>query len=104
MQPYRAARVGRSHAARRLRRRRADVRPHGGDGSPFEDVSSSDLGSLTLAPSAVGGGRTYEKISAGLVHTCGLTAGGAAYCWGINDTGALGREQSGPFSPIPIAV
>ena len=34
-------------------------------------------------PVAVTGGLTFELLTAGANHTCGLTAAGVAYCWGI---------------------
>jgi alpha-tubulin suppressor-like RCC1 family protein len=36
------------------------------------------------------GGLALTTISAGLFHTCGLTADGATYCWGQNIRGAVG--------------
>src|SRR2546429_8407999 len=33
---------------------------------------------------------TLTAVSAGWSHTCGLTAAGAAYCWGQNGSGRLG--------------
>ncbi|MBW8772206.1 MAG: hypothetical protein JF590_02755 [Gemmatimonadetes bacterium] len=41
-------------------------------------------------PAAVLGGLKWKVISAGFGHTCGVTAGGAAYCWGANESGQLG--------------
>jgi alpha-tubulin suppressor-like RCC1 family protein len=29
-------------------------------------------------------------VSAGTNHTCGVTTGNVAYCWGLNDFGQLG--------------
>ena len=31
------------------------------------------------------------QVSDGFVHTCALSASGAAYFWGYNDAGAVGR-------------
>lgn len=42
-------------------------------------------------PVLVSGGQTFVQIDAGLAHTCGVTATGAAWCWGFNDAGQLGN-------------
>lgn len=54
-------------------------------------------------PSAVSGGLTFAKVSAGLVHTCGLTTRGAAYCWGRNLDGQVG-DGSTAQRTTPVAV
>lgn len=43
-------------------------------------------------PVAVQGGLALTQVIAGgfIGHTCGLTASGAAHCWGENEVGALG--------------
>ena len=33
---------------------------------------------------------TFTEIQAGGALTCGLTAGGTEYCWGLNQSGQLG--------------
>jgi alpha-tubulin suppressor-like RCC1 family protein len=33
---------------------------------------------------------TFMSLAAGLVHSCALTTGGDAYCWGRNTYGQLG--------------
>jgi alpha-tubulin suppressor-like RCC1 family protein len=57
-------------------------------------------------PTAISGARTYESISAGALHTCAVTATGAAYCWGANESGELGNGTSGAnaFSLVPVPV
>ncbi len=54
-------------------------------------------------PVPVAGGRTYTAIAAGDYHTCAIAVGGAAYCWGANDFGALGSGDSASHS-TPTAV
>ena len=41
-------------------------------------------------PVKIGGGITFASISSGRRHSCGVTAGGAAYCWGSNVLGPFG--------------
>jgi len=46
---------------------------------------------------------TYRLVTAGADHTCGIAAGGVAYCWGDNGSGQLGSGEE-RSSPIPVAV
>ncbi len=46
-----------------------------GTGQPESDWS--------LQPNAVAGGLTFTSIGAGSLHTCGGTADGGVYCWGV---------------------
>jgi YD repeat-containing protein len=66
-------------------------------------VGDGTTGTPALTPVAVAGGLTFEQLSAGLIHTCGLTAAGAAYCWGNNDYGQLG-DGAGISRSTPVAV
>ena len=66
-------------------------------------------GEATIAP--VLGGLSFVRLSAGFHNTCGLTATGAAYCWGTNDAGQIGMgfatfDPNEPdwFNPAPVAV
>jgi alpha-tubulin suppressor-like RCC1 family protein len=61
----------------------------------------------------VTGGLAFGTVSAGQDHTCGVTRGPAAYCWGDNQVGQLGAGTStGPelcsfgtaCSTQPVAV
>jgi alpha-tubulin suppressor-like RCC1 family protein len=51
----------------------------------------------------VTGGVRFAAVAAGYYHSCGLTALGAAYCWGYNGTGLLG-DGTRTDSSVPVKV
>jgi hypothetical protein len=65
-------------------------------------------------PILVAGGLTFARVSASpWEHSCGVTTGGAAYCWGSNGSGQLGTDSPTdlcgyptPYacSRVPVAV
>jgi len=57
-------------------------------------------------PVAVAGGLTFQSFSLSKVEgvSCGLTTGGAAYCWGSNIGGQLGDgTRTRRLTPTPVA-
>jgi alpha-tubulin suppressor-like RCC1 family protein/uncharacterized protein YjdB len=66
-------------------------------------AGATDLTAHPL-PAPVSEGLTFAGLSAGLGrHSCGLTGGGSAYCWGENTFGALGNGSMSD-SPVPVPV
>jgi alpha-tubulin suppressor-like RCC1 family protein len=59
----------------------------------------------TPSPLPVIGGLTFAALSTGIGEpfTCGVMAGGAAYCWGSNNFGELGDGTLAPRAS-PVAV
>jgi alpha-tubulin suppressor-like RCC1 family protein len=60
----------------------------------------------SAAPQRVLGGHKFRKINVGLLHSCGITTAGAAYCWGNNTYGQLGNGATLVVygEPIPVRV
>ena len=51
------------------------------------------------------GDLSFEVLSAAEGHACGVTFGGAAYCWGSNLTGMLGVGSNDLLAhPLPLRV
>jgi alpha-tubulin suppressor-like RCC1 family protein len=49
--------------------------------------------------------KRFASVSPGRNHTCAVTVEGATYCWGLNDRGQLGRDESpgtGWTVPVPV--
>jgi alpha-tubulin suppressor-like RCC1 family protein len=63
-------------------------------------------GQCSTTPVAVAGGLTFASVTAGVYHTCGVTTGGAAYCWGFDGYGQLGDgvPYFSSIRPVPLAV
>lgn len=57
----------------------------------------------SAVPLAVGGMQTFVGIASSSVHSCGLTAAGAAWCWGIAAQLGNGGAGSGAVR-VPVAV
>ncbi|HYC51187.1 MAG TPA: Ig-like domain-containing protein [Gemmatimonadaceae bacterium] len=47
--------------------------------------------------------QTFASVTVGASHSCGLTAAGAAFCWGYNGYGQLGNNTQ-TDSDVPVAV
>ena len=74
----------------------ADESGQSGQGEPH--------GANHAAPSRVVGGIRFDSIAAGLEATCGLAAGGQAYCWGRGSYGILGNVTTPQIAAGPTPV
>jgi alpha-tubulin suppressor-like RCC1 family protein len=59
---------------------------------------------MRLKPTRVAGGRHYRQVDAGLSHTCGVTTGYRAFCWGYGIEGRLGNGKDDTIRwPTPVS-
>ena len=61
------------------------------------------IGVLFTQPVAVSGALTFDVISAGNAHTCGVVTTGSTLCWGLNADGQLGTG-TGADAATPALV
>ena len=83
----------------------------GGIGDGTSGYDEWDYAPQRNLPVAVRGGVSFSSLTAGSGHTCGLTGGGEAYCWGWNYYGQLGDgtgihewNDHATDRPLPAAV
>jgi alpha-tubulin suppressor-like RCC1 family protein len=75
-----------------------------GQNSDGQVGNGTDFTGPWSEPELVSGNLTFASISAGGSHTCGITTGGQAYCWGDDAAGQLGDGSFIPEgSPVPVA-
>jgi alpha-tubulin suppressor-like RCC1 family protein len=66
-------------------------------------VGRGEFGNAVVTPEQVGSDPNWKDVTCGEAHTCALTMSGAAYCWGKNDDGQLGTDDTVSF-PAPQLV
>ncbi len=70
------------------------------------DTCQADGGATvpcSRAPRLVDGGMVFRSVKAGWGYTCGITAAGDGYCWGLGTSGQLGNG-SYTSSTVPVKV
>jgi alpha-tubulin suppressor-like RCC1 family protein len=63
---------------------------------------SSTTYTMYSSPVAVVGGISFSSLRAGGIRTCGLTSGGAAYCWGSGPYGEMGVGINRSGTPVAV--
>lgn len=69
------------------------------------NLGTGALVDMVLTPVRVSGGDRFVFVSAGDAFGCGITGGGAAWCWGDGTYGRRGdgRPDTAVSSPVPVA-
>src|SRR2546430_11264758 len=70
----------------------------------FNDTATTEIYTLSLHDALpIFSALKFAAVSAGIVHTCALTADSTAYCWGRNSFGQLG-DTTFADTTEPVAV
>jgi len=75
-------------------------------GNDYGELGDGEQFNQRSAPFAVLGGHQFRQVSVGIMHSCGLTTAGPAYCWGSNYFGEIGAgdDASNETHPTPTLV
>jgi alpha-tubulin suppressor-like RCC1 family protein len=61
------------------------------DAGQLGDGTQGDgTGEFSVTPVRVNTPETFEEVRVGQMHSCGRTAAGEVWCWGLNESGQLG--------------
>jgi alpha-tubulin suppressor-like RCC1 family protein len=74
-----------------------------GDDWDSGTLGIGSTGGLRNSPVPVVGGHRFVSLTAGTMHSCAVTSGGVAYCWGNNWSGQLG-DGSITCRNVPVVV
>ena len=66
----------------------------------YTDVTLDGRLPAELPPVDLSAGRSAVQVACGQVHTCALRDDATVSCWGIDNSGRLGRPLSDPSTPI----
>ena len=69
----------------------------------YGQLGDNGVSGQSVVPVAVAGGITFQSLSAGSTHTCGIATSGTLYCWGSNGDGRLG-DGTTTYRNAPVAV
>ena len=75
-------------------------------GTPIGNWLTSGCGTASdclMVPTAVSLPSTAARVALGTDHACALLTTGAAYCWGDNSVGQLGRPGNSSTTPVAVA-
>jgi alpha-tubulin suppressor-like RCC1 family protein len=74
-----------------------------GTGSIATAYTPASIKALTYPPVLKPSRTDFVAVSSGADHSCGLTTGGAALCWGVNKEGQLGDGGvEASDTPVPV--
>ncbi|HKG94112.1 MAG TPA: hypothetical protein VKA84_19535, partial [Gemmatimonadaceae bacterium] len=81
-------------------------RGYNGDGQVGDGTYGNQQGGVAdrLVPTAVATQLAFREVHTGGYHSCGLTTGGAAYCWGDNNVWQIGNGAPPQDVTTPAAV